>query len=352
MRSLPVLFDPALLAIVPTITAEQFRMRITFLVHWAQTVGKSDANIHMAPDTREFLDRNGLFPAHSSVEETLKALNLRYRYAPQDIIGPINSILNGASMQFYCCAKDEYHDSFNSIPAPPWHDNPDLDQQTQRTLLMGRIEQILHGSPETLVLASIISGDPLQFSASVVLVDPDDLPGLASGSLPQEIIGSVKVASNLEGVLDCISAKYLWETATNNADLKLAIQVRCREKLKGLNAYTSMSEIPGFYVGADFYASIVRNQASGEGKFASLTLDGCASALLEEANFEWNDFDKPKRKEDNAIPLRAHLSKANTAIRLMAWHRPIAPSGRCLEFSNIGPKWEEQISDTNPTEAV
>ena len=148
------------------------------------------------------------------------------------------------------------------------------------------------------------------------------------------------------------NVKTLTKEAVNNADLKLAIQIRCREKLKSLSNYTSMNVIPEFYVGAGFHASLVRNQASGDGKFASLTLEGCASALLQKAKFEWNAFDKAARKADNAIPLRAHLSKGGTAIRLMAWHRPVAPTGRCLEFSNIGPKWEEEISDTSPTIAV
>lgn len=39
-------------------------------------------------------------------------------------------------------------------------------------------------------------------------------------------------------------------------------------------------------------------------------------------------------------------------MRLMAWMRPVAPRGSCLEFSNVGPKWEEKISYTDPTGAV
>ncbi len=352
MRSLPVLFDPALLAFIPIATAEEFVARVTFLVRWARIIGTTDANIQIAPDVREFLIRNGFFPAHASVEEALDSLNLRYRYAPQDIIGSINSIFSRATTEFYCCVNDEFHSDFTSVPAQPWHVSTDLNSQTQRTVLLAKIEQLVHGNPQKLVLASLIVGRTAEFSASVEMVDPDGLSGLASTELPKTLIGDLNLASNFEDVLDLLSAQDLWSSAINNSDIKLAIQIRCRERLKSLNAYTSMKDLPEFYVGSDFYASLVRNQSAGTGRFASSTLEGCSSALLDTPNFEWKAFNKNNRKVDNAIPLRAHLSEGNMAMRLMAWRRSDAQTMTSLEFSNVGPKWEEEISYTDPTQAV
>lgn len=352
MRPLPVLFDPALLAFVPTESREAFVARVPFLVHWARITRTADANVHVAPDVREFLIQNGFFPAHASVEKILDSLNLRHRYAPQDIIGPINSIFSGISTKFYCCVKDEFHDGFDSAPAQPWHSRADLNSQTQRTVLLARIEQMLHGSPQKLVLASLIPPGLGEFAASVELVDPDGLSGLTPADLPRTIAGELTATSDFEGVLDLMSAIELWGAAADNSDIKLAVQIRCREKLRALNRYTSMEGIPKFYVGSDFYASLVRNQSSGNGRFASLTLEGCSSALLELENFEWKSFNKGNRKADNAVPLRAHLSEGNMAMRLMAWRRPGTNTATCLEFSNVGPKWEEEISYADPTDAA
>jgi hypothetical protein len=214
------------------------------------------------------------------------------------------------------------------------------------------MEQMLHGKPQIIVLASLITKGLSEFSASVEIIDPDGLNGLTSTDLPKILTGNITIVSDYEDVLDLLPANNLWRIAIDNSDIKLAIQIRCREKLKSLNTYTSMNDIPQFYVGSDFYASLIRNQSSGTGRFATLTLEGCSSALLESANIEWKFFNKNNRKIDNAIPLRAHLSEGNMAMRLMAWRRPVTTTGNCLEFSNVGPKWEEMISNTDPTEAV
>jgi hypothetical protein len=348
MQSLPVLFDPALLAFIPIADPEEFVARVTFLVRWARIIGTTNANVQIAPDVREFLIRNGFFPAHSSVEKALDSLNLRYRYAPQDIIGSINSIFSRASTEFYCCVKDEFHSDFTSL----WHEYADLNSQTQRTVMLARIEQLLHGTPQKLALATLIMGRTAAFSAKVEMIDPDGLSGLASAELPKTLAGDLTLASDFEGVLDLVSAQELWTGAINNSDIKLAIQIRCRERLKSLNTYTSMKDLPEFYVGSDFYGSLVRNQSNGTGRFASLTLEGCSSALLQMPNFDWKAFNRSNRKVDNAAPLRAHLSEGNMAMRLMAWRRSDAQTGTCLELSNVGPKWEEEISYTDPTKAV
>lgn len=352
MGSLPVLFDPALLAFIPIVSREEFVTRVSFIVRWAQIIGTTDVNIQIAPETRELFIRNGLFPAHASVEQALNDLNLRYRYAPQDIIGAINTIFSRAAEGFYCCVRDEMHSNFTSIPTQPWHNSSDLNAQTQRTILLAMIEKQLHADNSKLVLASTISAQIAQFSGYLEMVEPGDLTGFEDQTLPRNLTGELAVASNFEDVLDQLRSQDLWNAAENNADIKLAIWIRCRERLKSVKAYKSKEDIPVFFVGSDFYSSLTKNQSAGSGRFASITLECCSSAVLESPNFEWKIFNKNNRLIDNALPLRAHLSEGNMALRLMAWRRPKDQNGTCLEFSNIGPKWEEEISNTEPTEAV
>jgi hypothetical protein len=39
-------------------------------------------------------------------------------------------------------------------------------------------------------------------------------------------------------------------------------------------------------------------------------------------------------------------------VHLMAWTRSDAQTGASLELSNVGPKWEGEISYTDPTKTV
>jgi hypothetical protein len=352
MRSLPILFDPALLAFVPDVKRDEFVSRVAFLARWAQFIRTADANIHIAPEVREFLTRSGFFPAHDAVAATIDALDLRYRFAPEDVIGPVNSILNRASTSLYCCIRDADHENFSSSPDQPWHVHEALNHQTQRTVLLARMEQLLHSIPSKLVLATLILGNPIKFSAFITVVEPDDVAGFSTVDLPKLLEGEITVSTNLEGVLDCGSAIELWTSASDNADIKLAIQMRCREKQKADRTYISFESLPKFFVGEDFYASLQRNQASGTGRFASVTLEDCACAVSGSSRLEWRPFNKNRRRFDNAAPLRAHLTTGSMALRLMAWERPTTSEGKSIELANVGPKWEEEIASTDPTKAV
>jgi hypothetical protein len=352
VSSLPVFLDPALLAFVPSLTRQEFLARVNFLATWAQLVRTGDASVHVAPEVREYLARNDFFPAHDSIAAVLDSLDLRFRYAPEDIIGPINTILNRATLGLYCCIKDADHEEFTSSPPQPWHFTEQLNHQSQRAVLLARTEQCVHGVPTRLVLASLLDADVVTFSAMLRLLDPDEIPGFTSNDLPVLLNGELRSVRDFEGILDCRSSGETWEDAVDNVGIKAAIQLRCREKLKALGTYTTFRALPEFFVGSDFYASLLRNQASGGGRFSSVTLEACASAVLRLPSLEWNKFNKAHRKVDNAEPLRAHLTKHGTAMRLMAWERPSSSPGGRIEFSNIGGKWEEEISDTDPTDAI
>jgi hypothetical protein len=225
-----------------------------------------------------------------------------------------------------------------------------VNEQVQRAVVLSTIESLLHGRGP-FVLASRLESAALQFSTRVTIVDPDSVDGFKSADLPRTIEGTAVIAGDLDHVLDSFSGQQLWATAVSNVGIKTAIRIRCREKLKASGAYKSTGDIPQFFVGSDFYPSLVKCQAAGSGRFATVTLEGCASAAIELPTLEWRPFDKGRRKADGAEPLRAHLTKTGVALRLMAWKRP-ATAGGSLEFANVGEKWEEEISYSDPAEAV
>ena len=350
MSSCPVVLDPALLTFSRSLGREEFVARVRFLAEWAGLARSGEVQIHIAAEVRNFLIRNGYFPAHEAVADAIECLDLRFRYAPEDVIGPINTILNRASATAYCCIRDENHDGFVSTPPQPWYPDSPINEQVQRAVVLSSIETELHGRRQ-FIFASCLTGGRLEFSARVDMVDPDSIAGFRVADLPKTIQGTAVIAGGLEGVLDSYSAGQLWAAAACNVEIKTAIQVRCREKLKAAGVYGSMTDVPEFLVGSDFYASLVRCQAAGSGKFAGVTLEGCACAAMELVTLEWKAFNKSRRKADGAEPLRAHLTKAGVALRLMAWRRPAAAGGG-LEFANVGEKWEEEISYSDPTEAV
>jgi hypothetical protein len=266
------------------------------------------------------------------------------------VIGPINTIFNRASTAAYCCVSDADHDNFESAPFQPWYPDPVVDEQLQRSLVRSTVENRLH-ERNKLVLASLLHVSLLEFSMRINIIEPDTIPGFQLFDLPKTLQGTAVVAKSLEAVLDCFSSDDLWTSAGDGMDIKQAIQMRCREKLKDLGQYTCMAEIPEFFIGSDFYSSLRSCQAAGSGRFASVTLEACASAIICLQTVEWKPFDKPSRKADGALPLCAHLTKAGVGLRLRAWRRGSNPD-RPLEFANIGEKWEEEIHSTDPTKAL
>jgi len=350
MKAIEIIVDPATLAFHADMSAEELQRRIAFLSSWAGSLRKKDFNTQVPPQTEDFLRKSGFFPAYEAVDRVIASLNLRHRYAPQDLIGPINGILQQALGRMYCCVKDTDHEDFTSTPAQPWHAEPNLNYQSQRAVVSARIEQILHDIPPALAFASDIPKGSVQFASELTIVDPNSLPGLSPEQLPKTITGQVTVVSDQEDVFGSIRAVEHWASADNNTEIKFAIQCRCRERLINVGTYTKFAEIPRFYVGSDFYESLRASQASGRGPYASVTLDACADAVL--GTIEWKDFRKNLRVGDNAKPLRAHITKAGVALRLMAWERPMKNTKGILELANVARKFEEEIWSDDPSSAI
>lgn len=350
MPSYTVVLDPAVLAFGADLDKVEFVARVTFLAEWASLARSGDVRIQIAPAIRGFLERNGYFPAYEPVAALIESLDLRFRYAPEDVIVAINTILNRAVAHLSPGVTDADHESFVSEPPQPWNPNASINEQTQLALILSTIER--HSQDQVpLVFVTRLECSHLQYSARITIVVPETIDGFTAADLPKTLGGVSVVASGIEQVLNCFSAKQLWDQATDNFEIRDAIRIRCREKLKATGSYRSMAEVPEFLVGGDFYASLIGSQAAGAGRYAAITLEACAAAVLRIPVLEWKAFNKPFRKADGAEPLRAHLTKSGPGLRLMAWRRP-AKAGGAIEFANVGEKWEEEISYSNPGDAV
>jgi len=350
MLSCSVVFDPALLTFSSHLTRDEFMSRVKFLAAWARIARSGEVQLQVAAEVRKSFIRAGYYPAHDKLAQLIDGLELRFRYAPEDVIGAINTIFSRASTSAYCCVADADHESFASSPSQPWYPDEFVNEQVQRTLVLSSLEDQLHGRGR-LVFASLLNASRVEFTTRINIVVPDTIPGFQSADLPRSLGGTAMLVESLEAVFDSVSADDLWATSSDGSDMKKAIQMRCREKLKKSGRYTCLDELPEFFVGSDFYASLVRCQAAGSGKYASVTLEACASAVIGLDTIEWKPFDKPARKADGALPLRAHLTKSGLGLRLMAWRR--GPNRESpLEFANIGEKWEEEIHSPDPTRAL
>jgi hypothetical protein len=350
MASFPVVFDPAMLVFSGDLSREEFTARVRFLASWARLARSGDIQVRIPGEVRSFFIRNGYYPAHSALAETIESLDLRFRYAPEDVIRPLSTILDRSSADAYCCVRDEVHITFVSEPPQPWCSDPRINGESQRSLILSTIETRIHGRG-AIAFASQLNSGRLSFTATIEIVDPDSVPEFTPADLPKLLDGDGTVVADLDGLLDSFLAERLWSEAIDNLGVRSAIRMRCREKLKDTNSYQSMADIPEFFVGADFYASLIRIQAGGVGRFASVTLEACACAVLSLATLDWKAFRKANRKVDGAEPLRAHVTEGGLGLRLMAWRRP-TPSGGVLEFANVGEKWEEEISYADPSGAV
>jgi len=184
------------------------------------------------------------------------------------------------------------------------------------------------------------------------MIEPTGLTGFVETDLPKNIEDEVLIVQTVEAYISKLNPETIWANASGCPQLKLAILLKCREILIASNSYVRLDALPAFYVGSDFHTSLGERECSGNDKYARLTLNCCAAAVLNLPTIEIKDFRKNPRAADMAAPLRAHINKGKAAMRLMMWRRP-AQGNRpeTLEFANVGRKHEEEIIYSDPADA-
>jgi len=346
--------DPAIFAFGPNLNADEIRSRIAFIAEWSRFLGRNNwPNIHISPSGHERLRNGGFLPAHAPVAAALASAGIRHAYSPEDVIRPVLQLLQRCLATAHCCVTDELHSNFESSLAKPWSAILGVDAITEHSLVLSGLEREIHSDGRLANLLSYIQAPNITFSSRIDVVEPDDLAGFTENELPKKFASEANIVREIEAFLESVSPELVWSTAAGSSEIKMAIRLKCRQRMLVLGTYDGMDSIPGFFVGSSFFDSLARNQATEQGRYAEQTLDCCASAVLELPILEVKSFNKNPRKMDGAVPLRAHITSSGVGIRLMMWKRPATKNqGEALEFANIGPKHEEEIVYCDPKDAV
>jgi hypothetical protein len=348
-----VVLDPGLLAYVQSMSRADLLVKVEQLVIWSKISATHFwVTVTLPPSARETLEVSEFIPAYESAKRLLESTGLRNVYSPEDLIRPVYDLLEKASPAAFCCVADEMHDQFKSDPPQPWHgDNPSIEALSQRALLMSSLENQIHEEKKLRYFASVIKSETIEFAALLELIDPNTLPGFGVEDMPKNVHDQFQHVWSIEDVLSTIDPGEIWKNASSSREIKLAIQLACRNRMIAEGTYSTLDKIPSFFVGGDFLESLKAWQADEDHRFAIQTLESCAAAVLNLPTIEIKPFyTKAKRAADSADPLRAHISKAGVGLRLMMWLRPAAP--RCIEFANVGGKNEEEIVYSAPSSAV
>lgn len=344
--------DPSVLAFPADLKPEEIDARVIALAAWSKFFAENKwLSLCLSAAANKRLQQSGYFPAHEPVSKALKAGAVQH-FSAGDVIRIINSILDNAMPRAHCCVRDELHHYIASVPGQPWYSHDLLDELTEQALVIGHIERCLHKDERLRALLSFIKVERLQFQAEIEIVEPPNLEGFSGAQLPKAIEDEVIVANSVEQFLTTLSPERTWAAATTASHLKVAILLKCREKLLSTNKYAGLHKIPKFYVGGNFYESLCGRECDGYQKYAAQTLDSCAAAVLSLPTIELKEFRKNNRKTDGAEPLRAHITKGGPAMRLMMWKRPLSKDNAAIEFANVGRKNEEEISYSEPEDAV
>ena len=145
--------------------------------------------------------------------------------------------------------------------------------------------------------------------------------------------------------IDALSAGTVWQRAETTTELEIAIELRSRAILAAGGGGT----VPHFRVGSEFLVALRREQASGTGPFAGVTITKCAQALVATASANASPLRtsaavnaaQVRRDRDGAVAMRAHITGGHGALRLMYW---LLPDGS-VEFSTVRNKFDVQIDE-------
>ena len=103
-----------------------------------------------------------------------------------------------------------------------------------------------------------------------------------------------------------------------------------------------------FRFGPGFLASAQRcGFTTARGGLVGILVDSCARLVINRPKSEVKPFredERPqsrqrRRPSDGALAFRTHLTEGKEGFRLMYWK----VGDKCIEFTNVGPKWELKI---------
>lgn len=350
-----VALDPRVLSLNSCMDKNTIAARVTSIRKWREIQSKFPwVQILLPKSATRILQKIGAYPSPNSVRAALEMSNLSHVYSPNDLSRQIDEILWSAHLEENLVAEDALWSDMSVTPAFI-ETLADLNDETHRMLVLILINEHCCETSKKVSFASTVGSKELEVSAQADLVMPDTVPGFGPGDLPKSIAGKVSHFVSFEDVLDKLDPLQAWCLSDTNESAKLAIKLKMREIMKKNNEYSNWQSVPEFLVGEEFIWSVKRNQAGGNGAFASVTQEACAFAALriaalgaEPFRASENSEEQRIRMSDKAKALRAHITGKGTGLRLMYWER----QNKRIELANVGSKFELKISEGRPRNAV
>ena len=177
--------------------------------------------------------------------------------------------------------------------------------------------------------------DCIKFSGALEVSEPD--LGFC-GALSM----SVFLTDRYNVFIRSLDGRVLWSNAVKVEDFVFALFVGAVQRKVEAGTITELSDVALFAVGSGFSDSLVRNQASGAGRYSLATYERTVSIICGRRGGAMWHGDPVRRKQrvrgDGAIAWRAHVTSRHEALRLMYW----TVEGR-IEFANVGKKSELTI---------
>lgn len=349
--TLPIFVDPAVLAFVGVAsTVEETKEALELINELSYLSSKFEALVLLTdPEFELTLYTSDAFPFHAKLAPLLHSTGWSDVYDPSAVLAIINGIVQRLTpVNEFTTAQALVIQALSTIP-----DDAHLANQPGLQLaLYEGLALLCSGVHEgSAWIRSTLAALSSRFAASVTL-DVDCEVALVEPRIGQPPVDNFKLITSFDrvtsvlDVLRCISAQSLWQSATSDAEIALAIAARANQ----LRAAAGMAALPRiadhFALGSHFRNSLADAQALQAGPYALATLDTCARICgglpqPDDSPFYTSAGSGVQRKRvsDDALAHRVHVTKGGIGVRLMYWR---LPSG-FIEFSNTGPKAHELI---------
>jgi hypothetical protein len=313
-------------------------------------------------ETAETLARLDCFPAYPNLKALLQRFQLDHVYSVDMVRQAINALLQRAQ-PFLSVAGCEVQESSNCFTDPEVLSAYDerLRDSAERLLASvtgassllateaKRIGFVALGIPHSGHFSLFVRCDIERISTSL---DTSRL------FCPMGSLGEVALAWSYEDLLTRLGPDEVWDNATANREVHLAIALEALRLLRTSDATVSLKSLPRFDIGSRFYDSLLRNGAGPYSRFGGAVRETCARLILGAAKYEVKELltsrggkrakMQPRVRADGSPAFRTHISKHHEALRLMFWQRP----GGRIELANIGPKAELQIEPGLPDQRI
>ncbi|MBA8877226.1 hypothetical protein [Phyllobacterium myrsinacearum] len=317
------------------------------VLHWSSMAdGGAPVSLFRISNLDEVLSDSQCWPIEPDLQALFELYNLSHVFAVHDIVRSYTSLF--ARLELWGDQHPEVVEC-NAIELQP----DILAQQQQHPAIINHskmvyMNQAFYESRNADKAAFVASALPHMGPLSTVLNgEIIEIEGRNSDDieLPFSLSQNVRLLDRIDDIETFVPAEIHWDAAEKNEDLFVAISFGCLTLSKANGQPISLSDVPRFSIGSNFYSSLQNIQAGPGQPRAHLLLECCCRIVLGIPKNEIKAMGKPAqtvRVKDQATAWRTHVTKKHEGSRLMLWQ-----SKGIFEFANVGVKLEEHIESGN-----